>query len=268
MRLIGDLGDLDADRQLGGDGLHRRFQVLAERNDVRAVSHRDAEPDGRLAAFAHDEARWVLIAALDRGDVAEPEHTPVGLYRHGGDGLGAGEGTGDPYIDAVGRRINRATRDHGVLLGDAVEDLLRGYAEGGELCVAELDENLLWALTDDIHLVDVGNAQQGLADVLCPRLELGEAQAVRRQHVDDGIDVSVLVVEIGADDAGRQIASDVANLLAHLVPEVLDLGGWSCVPEKHLDEGDARLRIALHPVEIGQVLQLLFNLVGDLRLHL
>jgi hypothetical protein len=134
--------------------------------------------------------------------------------------------------------------------------------------VAELDENPLWALTDDIHLVDVGNAQQGLADVLCPRLELGEAQAVRRQHVDDGIDVSVLVVEIGADDAGRQIASDVANLLAHLVPEVLDLGGWSCVPEKHLDEGDARLRIALHPVEIGQVLQLLFDLVGDLRLHL
>src|SRR6185436_991217 len=121
----------------------------------------------------------------------------------------AGKGAGDPHIDTVGRGIDRSAGDHGVLLGDAVEDLLGGYAESGELCVAELDENLLRTLADDVHLVDVGNAQQGLADVLCPRLEIGEAQAVRRQHVDDGINVSVLVVEIGADDAGRQIASDV-----------------------------------------------------------
>ena len=267
VRLIGDLGDLDADRQLRSDGLHRLFQVLAERDDVGAVSHRDAEPDGRLAAFAHDEGRRVLVAALDRGDVAEPEHTAVSLHRHGGDGFGAGEGAGDPHIDTVGRGIDRSAGDHGVLLGDAVEDLLGGYAEGGELCVAELDENLLRTLADDIHLVDVGNAQQGLADVLCPRLEIGEAQAVRRQHIDDGIDVTVFVVEIGADDAGGQIAPDVAHLFAHLVPKVLHLGGRSFIREKDLDEGNARLRIALHAVEIRQVLQLLFDLVGDLRLH-
>ena len=229
--------------------------------------HRDAEPERRLAAFAHDEGRRVLVAALDRGDVAEPEHTAVRLHRHGGDGLGAGEGAGDPHIDAVGRGIDRSAGDHGVLLGDAVEDLLGRDAERGELCVAELDEDLLRALADDIDLVDVGNAQQGLADVLGARLELGEAQAVRRQHVDDGIDVAVFVVEIGADDAGRQIAPDVADLLAHLVPKVLDLGGRSSVREKDLDEGNARLRIALHAVEVWQVLQLLLDLVGDLRLH-
>src|SRR4029077_5956141 len=87
MGLIGDLGDLDADRQLGRDGLHRLFQVLAERDDVRAVGHRDPEPDSRLAAFAHNEGRRVLVTALDRGDVAEPEHTAIRLHRHGGDGL-------------------------------------------------------------------------------------------------------------------------------------------------------------------------------------
>ena len=229
MGLIGDLGDLDADRQLRRDGLHRLLQVLAERDDVRAVGHRDAEPEGRLAAFAHDEGRRVLVAALDRGDVAEPEYAAVRLHRHGGDGFGAGEGAGDPHIDAVRRCIDGSAGDHGVLLGDAVEDLLRGYAEGGELCVAELDENLLRALADDVHLVDVGYAQQDLADILGTRLEIGEAQAVRRQHVDDGIDVTVFVIEIRADDAGRQIAPDVAHLLAHLVPKVLDLGGWSSV---------------------------------------
>ena len=260
MRLIGDLGDLDADRQLSGDGLHRLLQVLAESDDVRAVRHRDAEPEGWLAAFAHDEGRRVLVAALDRGDIAEPEHPPVRLHRHGGDGLGAGECASDPHIDAVGRRIDRSAGDDGVLLGNAVEDLLGGYAEGGELCVAELDENLLRALADDINLVDVGNAQQGLADVLGTRLELGEAQTIRRQHIDHGIDVTVFVIKIRADDAGRQIAPDVTHLLAHLVPKLLDLGGWSSVREENLDEGDTRLRIALHAVEVGQVLQLLFDL--------
>jgi hypothetical protein len=39
------------------------------------------------------------------------------------------------------------------------------------------------------------------------------------------------------------------------------------VGEKDLDEGNSRLRIALHAVEIRQVLQLFFDLVGDLRLH-
>jgi hypothetical protein len=44
--------------------------------------------------------------------------------------------------------------------------------------VAELDEDLLRALADDVDLVDVGDPQQALADVLGARLELGEAQAV------------------------------------------------------------------------------------------
>src|SRR5262245_57154115 len=182
-----------------------------------------------------------LVAALDRGDVAEPEYATVGLHRHGGDGIGAVEGAGDPYIDAVGRSIDRSAGDHGVLLGDAIEDLLRGYAESGELRVAELDKDLLRPLADDIDFVDVGDAQQGLANVLGAVFELREAQAVGGQHVDDGIDVSVLVVEIGADDAGRKLAPDVAHLLAHLVPKLLDLGGRSRVPEKNLDEGLSRL---------------------------
>ena len=56
--------------------------------------------------------------------------------------------------------------DDGVLLGDAVEDLLRGDAERGELGVAELDEDVLGLLADDVDLVDVGDPQQLLADVL------------------------------------------------------------------------------------------------------
>jgi hypothetical protein len=107
--------------------------------------------------------------------------------------------------------------------------------------MAELDEDPLRALADDIHLVDVGNTQQRLADVLGTRLELGEAQAIGREHVDDGINITVFVVKVGTDDACGQITPDVAYLLAHLIPEILDLGGRGVVREKDLDEGDSWL---------------------------
>ena len=46
------------------------------------------------------------------------------------------------------------------------------------------------------------------------------------------------------------------------------LAGGVVSREIDLDEGHARLRIALDAVEVGQLLQLLLDLVGDLRLHL
>ena len=133
VRLVGDLGDLDADRQLGGDRLHRLLEVFAQRQNVGAVLHRDAEAERRPAALAHDEARRVLVAALDGRDVAEPEHPAVRLHRHGGDRLGAGESAGDAQVDAVGGGVDRAAGDDGVLPRHAVEDLLRRDAERREL---------------------------------------------------------------------------------------------------------------------------------------
>ena len=193
---------------------------------------------------------------------------PFGLHRHGGDRVDAGERAGDAQVDAVGRGVDRAAGHDGVLPGHAVEDLLRREAERRELGVAELDEDALRALADDVDLVDVGHAQQALADVFGARLQLGQRQAVGGQHVERRIDVAVFVVEVRADDPGRQAAADVADLLAHLVPEVLHLGGRRAVAQDHADERHAGLRIALDAVEERQLLQLLLDLVGDLRLHL
>jgi hypothetical protein len=61
---------------------------------------------------------------------------------------------------------------------------------------------------------------------------------------------------------------DVTHFLAHLVPEVLDLGGRRGVGQRDLDEGRPGLRIARDAVEMRQLLQLLFDLIDDLRLQL
>jgi hypothetical protein len=182
------------------------------------------------------KGRGVLVAAADRGDVAEPKDPAVRLHRNRRDRLGARECARDPQIDAIRRGVHRAPGGHRILPGDAVEDLLRRDAERRQLGVVQLDEDLLRPFADDVDLVHVGNAQQLLADVFGARLECGEAQAVRTQHVDRRIDIAVLVIEIRSDDAGRQVALDVADLLADLVPDVLHLGGRRPVDQVDLNE--------------------------------
>ena len=174
MRLVGDLRDLEPDRKLRDDGLHRALEVLSERDDVGAVLHGNAEPERGLAALADQEARRVLIAALDGCDVAEPKDAAVRLDRHRRDRGDTRECAGHAQIDAVGRGFDRATGNDGVLLGDAVENLLGGDTERGQLGVAEFDEDFFRSLADDVDLVDVSNPQQALADILGARLELGE----------------------------------------------------------------------------------------------
>jgi hypothetical protein len=184
--------------------------------------------------LADQKSRWVLVAAPHRRDIAEPEGLSVRLHRHGGDRRDPGESAGYPNIDAVGRCVDRTAGDDGVLLGHAVEDLLGRHAEGGELGVAELDENFLRSLADDVDLVDVGDPQQALADVLGASLEFGEAQAIGGKHIERRVDVAVFVVEVRAADTRRKLAPDIAHLLADLVPKLLHLGGRGLV-----DEGDA-----------------------------
>ncbi len=134
--------------------------------------------------------------------------------------------------------------------------------------MAELDEDLLRPLADQVDLVDVGHPQQPLADVLGAVLELGQREPVGGEHVERRIDIAVFVVEVGADDARRKVAADVANLLADLVPELLHARRRRLVDQRDADERRAGLRVSLDAIEIGELLQLLLDLVGDLQLDI
>ena len=73
-----DLADLDADRLIAL--LFSEFlpHAFAHRHDVAALHRRDAEADRRLAVVAQQPPRRVLIAAIQRGDVAQ-EQLPARL---------------------------------------------------------------------------------------------------------------------------------------------------------------------------------------------
>ena len=74
-RLVRDLVDLDADRHLRSGVRNRIFEPLAELRTLAPLVMATTTPTA-AAVLAHDAARRVLVAALDGGDVAEPEGRP------------------------------------------------------------------------------------------------------------------------------------------------------------------------------------------------
>ena len=155
----------------------------------------------------------------------------------------------DTHVDAVGAGLDGSRRRHGILARHAVENGLRRDTERRQFTVAELDEDALFADADDVDLGDALGAQQALAHDLGIVLELGERNIRTRQHVDCGIDVAVLIVEEGTLYALRQRRAGVGQLLAHLVPGVLDFLRPCGVLELHLDDDDAGPRVGLDVVE-------------------
>ena len=71
----------DSLRQVGLELGERRVQRLAEREDVAALLHHDADLERRLALRADEIGRRILVAVRDVGDVAEPERLAVGEDR-------------------------------------------------------------------------------------------------------------------------------------------------------------------------------------------
>jgi hypothetical protein len=82
--------------------------------------------------------------------------------------------------------------------------------------MAELDEDALALGADQVDLVDPRDGKELLARVLAEVLQSVEAG----EHVEDGVDVAILVVDVWAEHALRQAGTRIIELLAGLVEEV------------------------------------------------
>jgi len=264
MRLVGDQAHVDTDRQLRVDALGASLDVLAEGQRVTARRHGNSQSDGRFALIAEQGLRRIDIAAADLDDIAQAEKAAVGREVDGLQAFLRREAARYADGDALGASFDHAARSHGVLCLQRLRQRVDVEAERGNLLGRELKIDLLVLHTDQVDLGDIGHAQQFGADALGVVAHLAAREAVGCQRVDDGIGVAELVIEIGAIDTRRQVLADVADFLAHLVPEVRHLGGAHAVLQ--VDEHDrlARLGIAAHEVEVRHLLKLLFNAIGDL----
>jgi len=76
-RLVGHLVQVEADRQGGSNPGGGGFEIMPERDDVAAGTHRHGDSDRLDATEAHARLRRVDEAALDLGDVGKPEQATV-----------------------------------------------------------------------------------------------------------------------------------------------------------------------------------------------
>ena len=228
-RLTHDLGlvrhevEVDADRESLHQALGRLVQALAEFEIVAALAHVDADADGRLAVDTKHLGGRIAVAALHLGDVRKLVEAPVHPQVERADAIRRQQRTGDVDQHVLIWRVDDSGRHHRILPGDRRQHVVEAELEIGELLGREVQIDLLVLVAVDVDLADVGRAQElgacGLGEVAC----LARGEAVIGDAVDDAEDVAELVVEEGPDHALRQRRSYVADLLADLVPDVVEV---------------------------------------------
>ena len=268
LRLVGNLVDRNAIGQRFLEALVGRLDILADIGDVEALGHDDAELD----AFVAVEAVFALIGIFETGghggDVAEPRHLAAGAQAQFPDVGSLGDVAFDRDAHRAQAGVDGARRIDIVLALDRVLQVGQRQAALGKRLGRDVDIELLRLVADDDGLLDARRRQQHVARLDGEFLQLGIAVAVAADRMQRDEGVAELVVEIGAEQALRQVARDVADLLAHLVEGVLHLLGIGVALDLHGDDGAAGAGVGADEIEMRRFLQLALDLVDDLVLHL
>ena len=223
-----------------------------------------ASPMPSFSVDAEHRLGRVGRAAGDARDVAQTNDPAVRDEVDGEDVLLGAERARDADEDFFVPGLHHALRRDGVLGVEGGDQRGAVDPEARELLGRELHIDALVLGPEDVDLRDVRQLEELLADVVhsVPQLPMGEP--IGGEAVDDAVSVAELVVEAGADDALRQVVADVADLLAHLIPDVRHLSRRRRIFQVDEDRGLAGGRVALQVVEVRRLLELALEAVGDL----
>ena len=263
--LVGNQMRFDAERQVGRDPHHRLPDIVAERQDIAAVPHGDAEADRLLPVDAKHRLRRVGRAALHRCDIGQPNHPvphrEVHVEKIGFRLESPGYAQGHGLIPG----LERTRRTHDVLALQGRQQNRPVDAQIGQFPHREFDEDPLVLGADDLDLGYVGNEQEPGTDVLdvIPQLPTGEP--VGGEAIDDAERVAEPIVEERSDRAGRQGMANIRHQVANLIPGVLHVRSRNRLLQVDEDRGHARCGGASQEVEARCFLELPLEPFRDLR---
>eukprot|EP01022_Parablepharisma_sp_SALTPOND_P021778 TRINITY_DN435_c2_g5_i1.p1 TRINITY_DN435_c2_g5~~TRINITY_DN435_c2_g5_i1.p1 ORF type:complete len:1432 (+),score=573.01 TRINITY_DN435_c2_g5_i1:2996-7291(+) len=268
VRHAGDCRQCQPRRQALAQFFGTLIEGVAQADHVAARLHGHADAQHRLAVEAHGLLLRFIIATGDGSDITQAEITVVDVDDLVFDGPQVLELPGGPHIDAVAAGGDEATRHHAILAADGIGQLLRADAQAGHAGIADVDVDVLFAVTEVIDLRHTRHMQQFAAQLVGVVMQLRWREAVSGQCVDVGVDVAEFIVEVRSLDTLRQVAGHIADLLAHLVPGLRHLRGRGRVLDREEQLRLSRTRIAAQEVHVRRLLQLAGDAVGDLLLHL
>ena len=244
--------------------MHLSLQGVAELEQVAVGLHADGEADRGLSVEAEERARRIRVAALDGGDVAQPEEAAVDPKVDRGKAVLRAELAVDANGDAFRSRLDDARRHDGVLGLQRAEHGLPVDAERGHLAGRELQVDDLVLSADQVDLADIRDGEHLCPHVLDIVAQLARAQPVGSEGVDVAGDVPEMIVEQRPLEPLRELVADVVDHVAHLVPDARDVAGPGGLLEVDKDGGLAGGRHAFRVVERVELLELLLDAIGDL----
>ena len=244
------------------------MQAFAEVEIVAALAHVDADADGRLAVDAEHLRGRIAVAALNLGDVGEFVEASIDPEVEVGNALGLQERAGNVDKHVLVRRVDDAGGHNRVLPRDRRQHFVEAELEIGELLGREAEIDLLVLVAKNLDLADIGRTQELGPCRFGEVARLARREAVVGDAVDDAEDVAKLIVEEGADHAGRERRLDVTDLLADLVPDVVELALGRRLLEVDENGRLAGFGVALEVIELGSFLELLLEPVGHLCEHI
>ncbi|MNV12153.1 hypothetical protein D3C71_1027440 [compost metagenome] len=177
-------------------------------------------------------------------------------------------GTGETNEDLRTLGIYRASGRNGIAPLKSCGNVLRRYAEGGELLIGELYEYLLGLFAENVDLLHAGNMKHVLPDLFGFPDEIAHRHALRLESVKAEADVGIFVVHEWSQNTLRQVSGFIAELLTRLIKFFGDRVWRRIVLERDGKIGKAGARRCLDPVVPGQFLNTLLQRLGNEILHL
>ena len=263
--LIGHHVHAHADGQFGGQFVDALLQLLTERLNVAARVHGHRQADGRLAVVVEHRRGRVNVPTGNVGYVRQPVEAVVDPQVHG---LKVGHALELPrcaHGHALGARFNHACGGHGVLFLQAFEDVLLVQAQGGQFASREVQVEGFFLLANGHHLAAIGDVTNPQAHVFHVIAQLAHGEAIAGKGVNRAVDITELIVEPRALNALREVAANIADFFAHLIPDIGDGIGFGGVLQKHKHRGLTRPGVALHVVQRVQLFELFLDAVSDLQ---
>ena len=268
LRLVGYLIQLQTKRQLLLQLADFLSKVVAELDIVAALLHGESNADSRLTVVVHERIRRVCIAACNRGDIAKAENLAVGVDGDGSNVFYAVRAAGDAQV-GVGRvgldhtagvdcrlRLNRSC--------NAVDI----KTELGQLVCLHLHEDFLRLHANQLYLFYVLNTIKVELDFFGIFAHILVAEAVAGKRINIAVYIIKAVIIIGAEYAAGEVLLAVVDNVTQLQPALADSVAGNLVLERHGDNADAGTGIAGDFIYLRQVLNLLFQLVGEVHLYL
>ena len=250
---------------VGSEVGHLGADIVAQRENVAGVAHGDGEADGGLSIHAEHGLRRIDVAAAHGGDVAQGKDPVTGHNRQRLDVALLIEGAADAQEHALLVGLHHARRTHRILRLQRCQDGRQIKPQAGQFFSGELDKYLLVLRAQHLNLGDVRHLQQARARRFDVVAQLTEGETVGSKGVDDAKSIAEVVVEERADHAAGQGLAHVADILAHLVPDIGNRFRWRGLLQVDEDCGLARRGVAAHPVEMVGFLQRALQTFGDLQ---